>query len=431
MKKLTGWNVLSVASLSLLATLFLRTTFALDAVPQGGTQQQAVKKDYTLAVESSNGVGQKLLSELDKPKASKENIVISPYSINAVLSMVLNGAGGTTLAETSKYLGANPADVDAFNKSMLALMNELAGADPEVELEVANATFIEKTFGFRKEFLLALRTYLLAKSTAVDFVNGSNDALQKINDWAKLSTNGRIPKIFDSLPADTITVLLNATYFKANWVNPFKDADTSERPFKFADGSSAGVPTMMRGVESFTYLETNAFQSVSLPYGNKRFSMYVLLPKDGKTASDLIPELDGPTFDKHVKAFSSAEGTLYLPKFKLDLSYALNEVLEKSGLAEPFSNSADLSNMTNPAKPGQVSVMKNPVLTSIAHKVFIEVNEKGTEAAAVTGGTFSVTSVTEKPAPFMMDVNKPFLIVIRDSKTGLNLFVGLIAKPKP
>lgn len=345
--------------------------------------------------------------------------------------MILNGADGTTLAETASYLGANAADVTAFNKSMLSLMNELAAADPEVELEVANATYISKTHPFRKEFLLALRTYLLAKCTPVDFANDAIGTAQKINDWAKLSTNGRIPKIFDSVPADSIAVLLNATYFKANWVKPFKDADTQERNFSFADGGSAKVPTMKRGVDSFSYLETKDFQSVSLPYGNDRFSMYVMLPKSGKTASDLIPELAEAAFEKHVKAFSFADGTLYLPKFKLDLSYELKDVLAATGLKEAFSSSADLSKMTMPGTPGHVKAAQNPTLSAIAHKVFIEVNEKGTEAAAVTGGLVGITSVIEKPAPFVMDVNKPFLIVIRDNQSGLNLFVGLIAKPKP
>jgi len=174
----------------------------------------------------------------------------------------------------------------------------------------------------------------------------------------------------------------------------------------------------------YQYLETDDFQAASLPYGEGRFSMYLLLPKDGKTVADLVDSLTGEAWEGYMSQFQETPGSVFLPKFKLEYETELNDALKALGMAVAFDEFlADFSKMVPP--PDRV------LINQVKHKTFIEVNEEFTEAAAVTSvGMVFATSIRIGPAPFVLDINRPFLTAIRDNETGALLFLGAIVEPK-
>ncbi|MEO0686091.1 MAG: serpin family protein, partial [Cyanobacteria bacterium J06649_11] len=230
---------------------------------------------------------------------------------------------------------------------------------------------------------------------------------------------GKISKIVDKIEPDQVLFLLNAIYFKGSWTKEFDQEKTAKFPFYLSSGKEKEHP-MMSQSGNYKYYENDKFQAVSLPYGeNGRVSFYVFLPKQNSDINYFYQSLNAANWDKWMSQFVKREGSIRLPRFKMDYQATLNDALSALGMEEAFTDSANFSEMGNNLK-----------ISEVKHKTFLEVNEEGTEAAATTSVGVQLTSA--KPPsqqPFEMIVNRPFFCAIRDNQTRSILFMGSIVEP--
>ncbi len=362
--------------------------------------------------QSHNAFGFNLLKSLNSEDKDK-NIFISPSSVSLALSMVYNGAGGKTKEAMSKTLQFQNVDIDTVNKQSLGLINGLKNPDGKVELSIANSVWVKKDYDIQASFLKAVKNNYNAEASSLNF--DSPDAAKTINDWVSKNTRGKIPTIVDST-SDKIMFLINATYFKGSWTTEFDKNLTEDKDFTPAKGSTYRHPFMQQR-DKMSYLENDDFQSVSLPYGkNERLSMYVFLPKD---INSFVNSLDVSTWNKLMGQYQKTEGTILLPKFKLEYEKGLIPSLTRLGMGSAFQDGADFS-----------GIAQNAFINEVKHKTYVDVNEEGTEAAAVTDVGVGITSAGgSEEKEFYMEVNRPFFIAIRDNQTQEILFTGIIQKP--
>lgn len=370
--------------------------------------------------EAHNRFGFKLFNQISSDDFG-ENIFISPASAAFALAMLYNGADGTTRAEMTSTLelgGLSLEDVNEANSSLLTSLNE---SDSSVELAVANSIWYRNTFQFRQDFLDRNSHFYGAEIAALDF--GSPDAKDIINDWVKESTRNKIKSIVDQISPLDVMFLINAVYFKGNWTYPFSEELTTDRPFHLLDGTTLDVPQMQQ-TRAFLYLGTEAFQAIRLPYGSGSFSMLLFLPELESGLEGFAAELSSENWDEWQDQFSSRRVNIAMPKFKLEYDRLLNEPLMALGMESAFDEArADLTGLWEPPEFRSF----NLYVSFVRQKTFLEVNEEGTEAAAVTGIGVTVTSVP--PPPVKMIVDRPFFCAIVDDNTGLILFMGAIVDP--
>lgn len=348
-------------------------------------------------------------------KEEQDNIFISPSSIALALSMVYNGAKGGTYNAMQNALSFRGFDINTINSKSRELIDALKNPDQKVELSVANSVWAKKGIEFRREFLDVVKHYFNAEISTLDFSN--SNAANTINAWVNKNTKGKISSIVSPpIPDDMVMYLINAVYFKGSWTTEFNKQLTEERAFTSASGASKKHPLMMRR-DDMPYFETEDFQSVQLPYGkNKRLSMVVFLPKN---LDAFVQSLNADTWTGWMKQYKETEGTLLLPKFKMEYEKRLIPLLTKLGMGIAFENSADFTGIGRSLK-----------ISEVKHKTYVDVNEEGTEAAAVTGvGGVGITSVGPVKKTFYMEVNRPFFFAIRDNQTGEPLFMGIIRNP--
>jgi serine protease inhibitor len=347
------------------------------------------------------------------------NISISPYSAATVLEMVGNGAAGRTLAEMQQVLGTSglsSANVNAVHKS---IASALKGGNDQVVLETANAVWYRSGIKIRPEFLALNREFYDATVDALDF--SGPHAVDVINDWASDKTHGKITHIADAMidPESARLYLADAVYFKGKWSHPFETKDTKERPFYLRTGAQKLVP-MMAQARSLGYLEEPDYQAVRLPYAGDNLAMYVFLPVRDSSLADLVGKLTGDTWERIRRQFRSAEGTIVIPKFKVEYGIELKRPLESLGMKLAFdAGHADFS-----------GIAPHLYISAAMQKTFVDVNEEGTEAAAVTGIAVAATALRVPSQPFEMVVDRPFLFLIEDRPTQTILFVGLVFEPK-
>lgn len=213
--------------------------------------------------------------------------------------------------------------------------------------------------------------------------------------------------------------MINAVYFKGSWTVPFDPTATIDRPFHLLDGTEKQQPMMVQQGQ-YRYAETEQFQAVSLPYGNRRFSMYIFLPKPESSLSEFQAALAPENWQTWMTQFAQRSGSIEIPRFTFEYSATLNDALEALGMAVAFSDDADFSNLSD--TPTAISEVK--------HKTFIEVNEEGTEAAAVTSVGIRALSARPAEPPFELRVDRPFFLAIRDDQSGTVLFLGSVVEPE-
>jgi serpin B len=368
-------------------------------------------------VQANTNFGFKLFSQIFA-KSADRNIFVSPASVAIALQMTYNGASGSTqqaMAQTLQLQGMSLAEI---NQSQLALMESLTKSDPKVRLDIANSLWLKQGFPFKPEFLQTTEKYYQAKATNLDFNNPNS--VKIINDWVSQNTNSKIPTIIDSIDRSAVLFLINAIYFKGNWQKEFSKSATQEQPFTLLNGTRKQHPLMSQ-TGKYRYYETAEFQAISLPYGSGRLSMYVFLPKPNAKLADFSRSLTAENWQQWMKQFSSRDGQIVLPRFKLEYDITLNEALQALGMGVAFQNQANFSNMTS----------KEVQIDEVKHKTFVEVNEEGTEAAAVTSvGIRATAALPREEPPFNMVVDRPFFCAIRDDQTGTILFMGSIVDPK-
>lgn len=368
---------------------------------------------------AANNFAFSLLGKLNEDEKFKRNLFVSPPSISLALSMTLNGAGGKTTESMSSVLGFQTMQLDEINKGNADMMKSLEKGDSKVEISIANSLWLKKDLAFKKSFLERTCRAYQAELDTLDFT--SPVAAKKVNRWVSKSTRGKIREIVDpsSLDDATAMLLINAIYFNGKWTKPFEPEATSEMPFHLTDGSEKQV-RMMSNRDKYRYTESPDFQVVSLPYGDKRFSMYVFLPSKGSSLAEFCKSLDPASWSKWVSVMREKEGVIKLPRFKMEFVVSLKETLSQMGMADAFGQSADFSGMSDAA-----SLMIDDVI----HKTYLEVDEKGTVAAAVTSVEMAVMGAVVHDEPFSMIVDRPFFCAIVDNQSGLILFMGAITNP--
>ncbi len=340
----------------------------------------------------------------------KANVFISPLSASMALGMTANGANGATYDEMRTALrldGATREDVDGGYKSLITL---LRGLDPQTNFTIANSIWYERTFPFNTSFLDESKTYFDAQVQALDFLSPS--AVGNINSWVSAQTNDKIKTILEGIDPAEVMFLVNAIYFKGSWQKQFDKSKTVDAPFHAADGTTATVPMMSRdaGVQSTATAE---YSAVDLPYGNSAFTMTVVLPTGDIDA--FSESFDQAKWNSLVSSLHDSGLQVYLPRFRIEWKRELNDDLKSLGMRLAFADGADFTRMS----PRGLEL----VITEVLQKTFVDVDEEGTEAAAVTSVGVGLTSL---PASFRAD--RPFLVVIRERFSGTILFIGKIAK---
>ncbi|BBH23749.1 serine protease inhibitor [Paenibacillus baekrokdamisoli] len=354
-----------------------------------------------------------LLSESDQ-----ENVVISPLSLTFALSLALNGAKGATKDELLHMLGSDGISVETLNQGSEVLIDLLEHADPEVDVAIANAVWARKGFDLLKGYSEIVKQFYRAEISQLDFDKA--DAPDTINKWVEKQTKGKIDQIVNSETLhSSVMLLMNATYFNGNWKVPFEKSATHDAPFHLTDGSAITVP-MMHQEASLSYKEGKQFKAVRLPYGKGKWGMIVVLPNEGVLLDTAELELLANA-DTWRKGFNEGEVIVELPRFKLAYKKELIDLLKALGMTQSTdSKTADFS--------GMIKNSAGLYVTSVIQKTFIDVNEQGTEAAAVTNiGMDSGSQPSTKK--FELRVNRPFFFAIEDQTTGAILFLGSIANP--
>jgi len=345
-----------------------------------------------------------------------DNVFISPLSIATALSLAATGAKGATrqqINDTLGEIGIQPAESDKSNQELL---NSLKSTDPNVKVEIANSIWAQKNAHFKEEFLGRNRQFFNAEIQAVDFSVTSTE--QTINNWVDTKTHHKIKEIVKNLNPATMMMLINAVYFKGQWKDPFDKNITLPEKFTGGDGKAVEVP-MMNQSAKYQYQKGDHWQSVALPYGEGRTSLYIFLPDEDSNLKTLVSQLNGQNWDRWLSGFSQKTGSIRIPKLKLEYESDLVTLLTELGIKDAFNpGKADFSGMTD-----QVPLY----IQKVKHKTYLEVDEEGTTAAGVTSIEMRAGSAMPAP-PFNFVVNRPFLMVIRDSQTGAVLFIGSIQK---
>ena len=373
----------------------------------------------TVAV-AANDFGFRLLHALNA-NGTATNLIVSPLSVSQALTMTYNGARGNTKTAMARTLGIGAIDVSQLNASNRQLLEALRKADPDARLEIANALWLQKDLAVNPGFVALNKDYYGADVRSLDFAGDPQRAVEIINAWVSRNTQGKIPSIVDRLETDTALVLTDAVYFKGGWSEVFDPQESKPRAFFGPDGKSASTP-MMEQDGSYSYLETNDFQGIRLPYGNGQFAMYVFLPRAKNGLRKLLKSLDMSHWEEWTKKFASSSGTIVLPEFEVRYGEKLNAVLEAMGMGVAFNKEeADFSGIT-----------PSPVFISdVEHKTYVKVDEQGTEAAASTAVVMQLLSkrTIVGSKSFSMVVDHPFVFAIAERETGAILFVGTVADP--
>lgn len=377
----------------------------------------AAEADQDRLISANNSFAFDLTAEVAKDQTNT-NIFISPFSVSSVLQMVENGAAGQTKEEMQKVLHDSGFTSTTLNESFKEVNQRLASRK-NVTLNLANGIWFKQGFHLKPAFVAENKNFFQAELAAVNFDNPSS--AQTINNWADKQTQGKIKDIVQ-YPFDPLTrvILANVIYFKGKWNTPFDKNQAKPRDFHLPSGKVKSAPMMVQSRE-FDYQEKPDFQAVRLFYQGG-FQMGVFLPAKKSSPQKLIESFktSGNWQDNIQPGFNSRQGTLMLPKFRMEYAVRLNEPLETLGMKRAFSINAEFSAMA--VEPLNISEVKQ--------KSFVEVNEEGTEAAAVTGISVSLMSAEiEPPKPFEMVVDRPFLFVISDSATGSILFIGIVNDP--
>lgn len=368
-------------------------------------------------VEADNAFAFSIFDAVVQNEIESKNIFISPLSISLALAMTYNGAEGETKAAMKEALELNGLNTDAVNASYKSLIGALLSLDPKVQLSIANSIWHRNDFTINQDFIDVNQNYYNAMVEALDFSNP--DAKNTINAWVDDKTNGQIPEIIDNIPGNAIMYLINAIYFKGIWKYKFEKSKTDIRPFFLSDGAQVDVPMMMQET-SLNYFRNDTFSAVELPYADGEFSMVVILPHQSFLTKDIIENWSADKWNNLLNQFSGPRKVnLHLPSFKFEYKNRLNDELTDLGMGIAFGNQADFT-----------GIYPNPALqiSEVLHKTFIEVNEEGTEAAAVTSVEIIYTSI-DPDQPVAFHVNRPFIALIKENSTGAILFMGQIVNP--
>ena len=368
-------------------------------------------------LEADNAFAFDLFREILQSEENEENIMISPLSVSLALAMTYNGADGETKEAMENVFRLQGFTLEEINKSYQGLIDALLSVDPRVIMEIANSIWYRDTFHVEDEFLSVNKTYYNAEVEGLDFANPTSKDI--INQWVSSKTHNKIEKIVDNIDPSDVMFLINAIYFKGAWKYQFEEENTHDSPFYTENNEYLKDVEMMNIKGDFNYLSNDLFYAVELPYGQGNYSMVILLPQSDVSIDDLVSEMNHDKWKTWMESFyERSEFNVYLPKFKFEYKKELKETLTTLGMGIAFSDYADFTKIN----PGG-----GLLISSVKHKTFIEVNEEGTEAAAVTSVTISLTSIGP-PNHFRAD--HPFVFVIKEKFTNAIMFMGKVGEPE-
>ncbi|XP_032539610.1 serpin B12-like [Chiroxiphia lanceolata] len=394
--------------------------------------------------------------------AEDTNIVFSPVSISVALALIYLGARNNTAAQIEEVLhirksaggmslgydqeNAAPEmepketrerqpsfsqcnkDGDLNHKVFQTLLLQLQNLGERYVLTLANNLFIQQGFEIQQQFLMCTKELYGAMLQTVDFHGAVEAARRKINAWVESETQGKIKELFAPgvIDGHALLVLVNVIYFKASWEHKFEEQKTVQRDFKLNQNRKKPVQMMyQKGTFKLGYIEEVGAQILELPYAQKLLSMIILLPGDVADGSiSGLEQIESKMTYENLMLWTSVENMfettveVYLPRFKLEDTFNLNEVLQEMGMTDIFTESkVDLSAM---------SFAKSLVLSNVVHKTYVEVNEEGTVAAAGTGASIVRRSM---PLTEVFMANHPFLFFIRHNPTNTIIFFGKLRSP--
>ncbi|UYV75264.1 hypothetical protein LAZ67_12003162 [Cordylochernes scorpioides] len=346
-------------------------------------------------------------------KDTSTNLFYSPFSIYTSLAMVYGGSRGTTSETFNRVLGLN--SLRNAHQEFKNYLDRIESSKDEYTLDIANGALIRKDFGVSDYYRNFLRSYYGAIVKEIDQYS-SGSLVDEVNSWVRQKTHNKISSLVDEISPNTQMILLNAVYFKGTWKTIFDTSDTKVTDFYNHDNQVSQVP-LMHVKSKFPHYYGNGYQAIELPYKGNDISMIVVLPTERDGLEHVENKLDADEFKTILSRLYETKVILYLPKFKTEYSESLNEELRKLGLGEIFSPSADLSGIVD---HGSVYV------SDVLHKAVVEVNEEGSEAAAVTGVVINRMRPSLGDEPTVFRADHPFLFYIIDNRSDLVLFSGRI-----
>ena len=390
-------------------------SFILGAQPMQSAQTQPVVQGNTAFA----------LDLYGQFKASPGNLFFSPYSISTALAMTYAGARGNTekqMAQVLHFDGEQGEISSAFGELQRQLSEASKGQG--IELNIANALWAQKGHPFLPAFLDTAGSGYQANVNQVDFTTAAESAREEINRWVAKETKDKIPDILPpgSLDGMTRLVLANAIYFKGTWLKQFEKAKTVTQPFHVSADREVQAP-LMTHVDEVGYMEEPDFQAVELPYIGGELAMLVILPRKSDGCGSLESKLSPELLSRSLSLMKKQRVEIFLPRFKLESGFNLNDTLARMGMADAFGNKADFSGMDG---------SRRLCISAVFHKAWGEVNEEGTEAAAATAVGMALTAYRPTPQPPpVFRADHPFIFFIRDTRSGSILFMGRLAQPLP
>lgn len=353
------------------------------------------------------------------------NLIYSPYSISIALAMTYAGARGETESQMAQTMHFLPPD--QLHPALNALDLELAGRgearskeETPLQLNIANAVWAKQGLPLLQSYLDVIAQNYGAGIQLADFAQRYEAIRREINGWVSQKTNDKIQDLIPEgmLTPDTAMVLVNAIYFKGDWLYPFDPNSTHDAAFHLLDGSDVQVEMMSQSLSGIPYAQGDSYQAIELPYQGGTAAMDIIVPNEGKF-SEFESTLDAKELNEIIASMQpSGAIDLALPKFSFTTDFNLSEHLIAMGMPDAFNGNADFSGMT-----GERGLFIDAVL----HKAFVAVDEKGTEAAAATAVIMVESAMPMSDISLVID--RPFLFVIRDLPSGQILFIGRVLNP--
>jgi serpin B len=401
-----------------IAAIFLFTLFCwgCENIPNDDPVFEYNKKSAEV-ITSNNNFGLEMLKTIIQSE-EKANLMISPASISLALGMAYNGSETETKLAFESLLNYEGLTRDEVNEITMDLIKVLVTNVKDNTLEIANSIWYHQDFPVYQSFIDINKTYFDAEVSERDFSDPKT--VDDINKWVKDKTHDKIEKIINELSPDARMVLINALYFNCLWEIEFDKDETKSEMFYNEDQTQFGEVDMMTTESAFNYASSDEFTAVELPYKNKKFSMHLFLPAYGTGLDELIEKLDGETWDSWINMYEEYdEVQVTLPKFKFDYEREMGTDLIDMGLELAFSGEADFSSIS------EIDLF----ISRVIHKTYIDLNEEGTEAAAVTAIVLETTSVGPGGGPIIVRFDRPFLFAITEKSSKSIVFIGKMMEP--
>jgi serpin B len=400
--------------------MFFYLTFALFACEQAENEPKvsnlAPTEKSARIIAADNQFGFELFKKVNASLNEPTNAMISPLSVSLALAMVYNGTEGNAKTQIEQMLHKANLSPEDINQSYKDLVAALISHDPKVELSISNAIFYRNSFTIKDNFITTNQNYYQAEVSGLDFTK-TDETLNTVNNWVNTKTKGKIDKIIEKVKPEDVMYLLNAIYFNGQWTYSFDTQKTVDLNFTKEDKTVIQVPTMTIK-KPFNYYNNSNFDLLEIPYGTGKYSMLIFLPKSDKKTDDIISLMTSENVNNWIPQMTEQNKEVFLPKFEFKFDDSLKDALAALGMTDAFDAAkANLSGISDDDKL---------VVSEVIHKTYIKVDERGTEAAAVTGITIGATAIGPDNS-FRAD--HPFVFAIREKDTQSILFIGKVMDP--